>query len=121
MHERGAEIVTEGDEFSSYIDRGIRADFQHARRPISLDMLARAGRVDFAGHTMPVVQAEDLIGLKIQAFHNNPRRLQDLVDIQRLMTANWAKLDFDNVRAYFALFDRERDFDGLLRLADPHR
>jgi|GEM_PF-3524349 len=44
-------------------------------------MLERAESVDFVG-VYPVIQAEDLIGLKIQAFHSNPKRLQDLVDIQ---------------------------------------
>ena len=121
MRERGAEVLAEDDDFSSYIDHGIRADFQHARRPISLAMLERAESVDFAGHSIPVIQAEDLIGLKIQAFHSNPKRLQDLVDIQRLMTANWDKLDLERIRGYFALFDREKDFDGLLHLADPNR
>jgi len=37
------------------------------------------------------------------------------------MTTNWDKLDFERIRDYFALFDREKDFDGLLRLADPSR
>lgn len=120
MRERGAEVVVEDEEFSSYIDHGVRADFQHARRQISLDMLERADRVDFGTVTIPIVQVEDLIGLKVQAFHNNPKRLQDLVDIQRLMTNNWDKLDFERIRSYFALFDREREFNGLLRLADPN-
>ena len=31
MRERGAEVLAEDDDFSSYIDHGIRADFQHAR------------------------------------------------------------------------------------------
>jgi hypothetical protein len=121
MLERGAEVVAESEEFSSYIDHDIRTDFQHARRPISQDMLARAEQVDVVGGKVPVIQAEDLIGLKIQAFHDNPRRLQDIVDIQRLMTNNWGTLDFERVRSYFALFDREKDFDGLVRLADPDR
>ncbi|MBN8726231.1 MAG: nucleotidyltransferase [Xanthomonadales bacterium] len=120
MHQREAEVVTENSEFSSYVIGGIRADFQHARRPISLGMLERADPVEVEGKLMPVIQVEDLMGLKIQAFHNNPRRLQDLVDIQRLMTNNWDTLDFDKVRQYFGLFKRERDFDGLRRLADPN-
>lgn len=120
MRDRGAEVVTENPEFSSYVIDGIRADFQHAQRPISLGMLARADAVEVDGKLIPVIQVEDLMGLKIQAFHNNPRRLQDLVDIQRLMTNNWETLDFDKVRHYFEMFKRERDFDGIRRLADPN-
>ena len=46
MRECGAEVLAEDEDFSSYIDHGIRADFQHARRPISLAMLERAESVD---------------------------------------------------------------------------
>lgn len=95
------------------------ADFQHARRVISQDMLARAAPVVFAGMSIPVLQAEDLIGLKVQAYHNDPRRLQDQVDIQRLLAANWGKLDLERVRSYFKLFDHEKDFDRALGLAAP--
>lgn len=119
MRERGLAIVSEGAEFSSYLDELMRVDFQHARREISLGMLTRSDNVSFAGQPVPVIQAEDLIGLKIQAFHGNPRRLKDLVDIQELLKANWDKLDLQRIRDYFRLFDREKDLDGLLCLADP--
>jgi predicted nucleotidyltransferase len=77
MRERHAEVVVEDEEFSSYVDGGVRTDFQHARRPVSREMLTRAERVDFDGKSIVVIQAEDLIGLKVQAYHNNPKRLQD--------------------------------------------
>jgi predicted nucleotidyltransferase len=118
MHERGAKTVLEDDDFS-YVDDGIRADFQHARRAISQDMLARAEAVPFAGVEIPVLQAEDLIGLKVQAYHNNPARLQDQLDIQRLIAANWGRLDLERIRSYFRLFDHEKDFDRALDLAAP--
>ena len=82
-------------------------------------MLARADAVVFAGIEIPVLLAEDLIGLKVQAYHNNPRRLQDHVDIQRLLQANWGRLDLDRLRGYFGLFDREKDLDRFLELAAP--
>lgn len=119
MHRRGAETVVEDAEFSSYIDHSVRADFQHARRPISQEMLSRADEVSFQGVPIPVLKAEDLIGLKVQAYHNNPRRLQDHLDIQRLLAANWGKLDLDRIRSHFRLFDREQDFERALRLVEP--
>jgi hypothetical protein len=64
----------------------------------------------------PVVQTEDLIGLKVQASYSNPRRLQDFIDIERLLDANGSKLDLDRVRNYFKLFDREKDFERALGL-----
>jgi predicted nucleotidyltransferase len=120
MRERRAEILVEGDEFSSYVDRNIRTDFQHARRPVSRNVLTRADRVGFDGNPIMVVQAEDLIGLKVQAYHNNPKRLQDRLDIQALVNANWGKLDLSRVRAHFALFGREKDLDDILRLVSEN-
>jgi predicted nucleotidyltransferase len=120
MRERRAEILVESDEFSSYIDGSIRTDFQHARRPVSRKMLERADRVDFDGKPVTVIQAEDLIGLKVQAYHNNPKRLQDRLDIQALVNANWGKLDLSRVRAHFAIFGREKDLDDILRLVSEN-
>jgi hypothetical protein len=116
MRERGAEPIQEDAEFSTYLDRGVRADFQHARRAISQEMLARAAAVPFDGTPIPVLQAEDLIGLKVQASWSNPSRLQDLIDIERLLGANRSTLDLDRVRGYFKLFDREKDLDRALEL-----
>ena len=79
-------------------------------------MLARAEPVPFDGTPIPVLQAEDLIGLKVQASYSNPRRLQDLIDIERLLGANGSRLDLDRVRSYFKLFDREKDLDRALGL-----
>ncbi|HJU07810.1 MAG TPA: nucleotidyl transferase AbiEii/AbiGii toxin family protein [Rhodanobacteraceae bacterium] len=117
----GAQVVSEDEEFSSYLAELTRIDFQHARREISLGMLDRAERVSYGDQPIPVIQAEDLIGLKIQAIHNNPTRLKDVTDIHELLKANWGKLDLERVRNYFRLFNRENDLDGLLRLADPNR
>lgn len=116
MRERGAEPIQEDAEFSTFLDGGIRADFQHARREISQAMLARAEPVPFDGKPVNVLQAEDLIGLKVQASYSNPRRLQDFIDIEKLLGANRGRLDLDRVRSYFRLFDRERDLDRALGL-----
>ena len=51
-------------------------DFVLARRPLSLAMLTRASARTLRG--IKCVEPEDLIGLKIQAYKNDPRReLQD--------------------------------------------
>jgi len=116
MRARNAEPILEDAEFSSYIDGGVRADFQHVRREITQGMLARSQDVSFDGIPIPVVQAEDLIGLKVQASYSNPSRLQDFIDIERLLSANRSTLDLDRVRNYFRLFDREKDLDRALGL-----
>lgn len=91
-------------------------DFLFARRPYSLRMLERAPRLpllDLEG--VKVVEAEDLIGLKVQASSNNPsRHALDVGDIVRLLAVH-DSLDLDRVREYFRLFDREAELDALLR------
>ena len=61
------------------------------------------------------MDAEALIGLKLQALVNDASRgPQDEADIRALVTANGAALDLETVRDYYRLFDRERDLDALL-------
>ncbi len=51
------------------------------------------------------VSAEDIIGLKLQAIANNPRRkLKDLADIQALLEIN-PKVDWDLIKSYADLFN----------------
>ena len=53
---------------------------------------------------IPVLDASDIIGLKIQAYSNNPKRLlQDLADIQKLMETN--KIDWQRVQSYAEAFN----------------
>ncbi|MDD5563810.1 MAG: nucleotidyltransferase, partial [Thermoanaerobaculaceae bacterium] len=83
-------------------------------------MLDRARRVEVGelGLRIPVVEVEDLIGLKVQALVNDPdRRRGELVDIRALLEASAArgtKLDLGRVREYFALFGEQRELDGLM-------
>lgn len=121
MTSRHASPVSESAEFSSYVENGLRIDFQHARRTISREMLEAASPVEIADTRVPVLQAEDIIGLKVQAYHNNPSRLRDRLDIQELISANWGKLDDARVRSYFALFQREHELDDILRLVAKSR
>ena len=52
---------------------------------------------------IPVIDATDMIGLKIQAYINNPKRmLQDLADIQRIIEVN--KIDWERAKAYADAF-----------------
>ena len=83
-------------------------------------MLTRAHTRSLRGARLrvPVVDAEALIGLKLQALANEPRRVQDEADIRALLAAAPA-LDLKLLRDYFRLFDREADLDRLLASASP--
>ncbi|NBW83693.1 hypothetical protein EBR21_18260 [bacterium] len=57
--------------------------------------------------------AEDLIGLKIEAYKNDPRReLQDKADIQNLMRKN-SNLDFDRIMQYAQIFNEWETIEQL--------
>jgi hypothetical protein len=91
-------------------------DCIYARRERALDMLRRAHRVPLHGARIrvPVVDAEALIGLKLQALVNAPaRRAQDEADIRALVAARGATLNHALLRDYYALFGRERELERL--------
>lgn len=58
-----------------------RAGILHAFRGPSLGMLGRAERIRIdADLSLPVAQTGDIIGLKIQALHNDPSRAAHHID-----------------------------------------
>jgi len=117
------EVVTKLDyhtidrraDIASYVRAQLRLDVLYARRDISLALLARAKRVVQGDMQVRVIPLEGLIGLKIQAFHDDPRRIRDLDDIIQLLKINRSDLNLDEVRAYFRLFDSESVLDDILR------
>ena len=96
-----------------------RVDLLFARRAYGRAMLDRASaHTDLAGGSVPVVDVADLIGLKVQASSNDPRRRHsDLADIQRLLDVA-DDIDLERVRDYFRVFDREKELDALLETRD---
>jgi len=85
-----------------------------AYRPTARQLLASAREAGQSIARLRVVSAEGLIGFKLQALVNDPRRTQDLEDIRALLRANPDNLDMREVREYFRLFDREPQLDELL-------
>ena len=92
-----------------------RIDFLFASRPIARRLLDAAMELETTLGDLRVVSAEGLIGFKLQALVNDPRRTRDLEDIRALLRANRGALDIEELRAYFRLFDRESLLDELLR------
>lgn len=113
---RGYECLYRSEDVANYASpvpaRG-RIDFLFARRVHGTAMLERATPREVLGRTIRVVDAADLIGLKVQASSNDPsRRHRDLADIERLLGVEG--VDLERVREYFRLFDREKELDALL-------
>jgi len=90
-----------------------RIDLLFARHAYGRAMLARAPHQPVLGTALKVVDAADLIGLKVQSSSNDPsRRRRDLADIEALLRTG--DVDLHRAREYFRLFDREKELDSLL-------
>ena len=91
-----------------------RVDFMYAQKEHSTAMLDRATEHWVLGHNVKVLQVEDIIGLKVLSSTNDlERAAKDLWDIEDLMRRFHKKLDWQLVRDYFKLFDREAEFKRL--------
>lgn len=78
-------------------------DFLISRRPLSREMLKEAKI--FQPLNIKSVSLEDIIGLKIQAYSNNPKReFRDKADIISILELNH-NLNWDKIRSYADLFN----------------
>ena len=110
----GYRCIHRSEDAANYRRGGEGVDFLYAHRPASLRLLSEANERDTSMGRMRVISAEGLIGLKLQAFVNNPKRTQDIEDIRSLLRANRGALNMDEVKSYFALFKREGLLDELI-------
>ena len=55
---------------------------------------------------MRIISVEGLIGFKLQGFVNDATRTRDLEDIRALLKTHRISLDMDELREYFALFNK---------------
>lgn len=98
---QGFELTHESTEVLQFSGPGL-LDILLANRPLSQEMLKYAQKNSALG--VYVIRAEDIIGLKIQAYKNDPsREFQDKADIQRLLSL--PKIDLSIVKKYAELFD----------------
>lgn len=95
-----------------------RIDILHAFRGPTLSMLERAERIEVDDKcSLPVVQIEDIIGLKIQALCNDPKRsTRDWADIQMMLETSsetHQPIDWQLLKEYLALFGLEAKLKNL--------
>jgi hypothetical protein len=117
MKASGYRCIHKSDDAANYIssdpDFG-QVDFLLAHRKYALAMMQRAGRKEVLGCSVKVLKPEDLIGLKIQSSSNDPQQVpRDMADIEALIARNAGTLDWDLVRDYFKLFNRESELDAI--------
>jgi len=114
----GYRCVHRSADAGNYLREDERVDFLYAHRPASRQLLAGAAELTTPFGALRIVSPEGLIGFKLQALVNDPRRTQDLADIRALIRANRATLDMAEVREFFRLFDREALLRDLLNDAE---
>jgi len=115
MTSRGFQCLHSSLDAANYASDECRVDFLFAHRPIAIELLSRATSRKVLGHRIPVVDVEGIVGLKLQAYVNDPRRALDASDIRALLSLHRAEVDWSRVRSYFALFDREELFEQWRR------
>ena len=125
MQRRGYRLAFRSENVSHFVSDSAgtgQVDYLHAFREISTGMLKRASELPaFAGSLrIRTLQPEDIIGLKVQALTNDPRRQhQDLADIETLAERYSGDIDWQRVREYFALFDRLELYDEIRKAHGP--
>lgn len=109
----GFKLIHESAEVLQFDGVG-RLDIILANRPMSQKMLTAAKEAKQV--PLRVLDAEDIIGLKIQAYKNDPtRKLKDKADIQDLISKN-KNLDWKRIKTYADLFN---EWEALIELGAP--
>jgi hypothetical protein len=110
----GYRCLHRSEDAANYMRGDEGMDFLFAHRPTAATLLRSAEEKETRLGRLRVVSAEGLIGFKLQACVNNPKRTQDIEDIRSLLRANRRSLNMDEVRRYFCLFEREAWLDEII-------
>lgn len=122
--EMGYERKFHSENVSHYLSENPelgRVDLLHAFRSATLGMLKRSQRIKLTDDCLiPVVHLEDLVGLKVQAACNDPRRAQsDWADIHRLILHAGQSgdiVDWELINDYLSLFNQSEKLEQLKQL-----
>ena len=109
----GYRCLHRSEDAANYLRGEDGFDVLYAHRPTARRLLTEADERQTGFGRLRVIGAEGLIAFKLQAYVNDPTRLRDLDDLRALFKANAGQLDMDEVRRYFALFDREDLLEAL--------
>jgi hypothetical protein len=110
----GYRCVHRSEDAANYLRGDEGMDFLFAHRPVAANLLGNAEVKESGLGRLRVVSAEGLIGFKLQAFVNNPKRTQDIEDIRSLLRVNKHSLNMSEVKGYFALFGRKALLDEII-------
>lgn len=111
----GYECRYRSQEAANYVRGTEGLDLLYAHRPLARRLLAQATERETPMGRLRVISVEGLIGFKLQGFVNDPTRTRDLDDIRALLNTHRTSLNVDELREYFALFDKADLLHELLR------
>jgi hypothetical protein len=123
MTNLGYELHHHTDNVSQYVSPLARfggIDFIHAFRDASVEMLKRTVEKEIFSSSMKVrtMIPEDIIGLKLQAVYNNPKREKiDIADIEMLVSLHNRDLDWELLKRYFTIFQMDDLFRKIKEAA----
>lgn len=110
----GYECIYRSADAANYVRDTEGLDLLYAHRPLARHLLETATERETPMGRMRIVRVEGLMGFKLQGYVNDASRARDLEDIRALLQVHRASLDMDELREYFALFNREELLNELL-------
>ena len=110
----GYQCIYRSEEAANYVRTTEGLDLLFAHRPLARRLLAQASERETPMGRMRIISVEGLIGFKLQGFVNDASRTRDLDDIRALLKLHRNSLDMDELREYFALFNRPELLNELL-------
>ena len=117
----GYRCIHRSEDAANYVRDDEGLDLLYAHRPIARRLLNEAAERDTVMGPLRVISAEGLIGFKLQAVVNNPARARDLEDIRALLRTQRDRLNMQEVREYFLMFNRTEMLDELLADLDADK
>ena len=112
--ELGYRCLYRSENAANYVRVAEGLDLLYAHRPLARRLLAQASERETPMGRLRVISVEGLIGFKLQGFVNDATRTRDLDDIRALLKIHRASLDMDELREYFAIFNKPELLDELL-------
>ena len=110
----GYQCLYRSEDAANYVRGTEGLDVLYAHRPLARRLSAQASVRETPMGRMRIISIEGLIGFKLQGFVNDATRARDLDDIRALLKIHRASLDMDELREYFALFDKAELLNELL-------
>lgn len=110
----GYQCLYRSEDAANYVRATQGLDLLYAHRPLARRLLAQASQRDTPMGRLRVISVEGLIGFKLQGFVNDATRTRDLEDIRALLKTHRTSLDMDELREYFALFNKPDLLNELL-------